>query len=1548
MMRNRSRSLTLRLAGAGIVVGVLAACSSSAMAAEPPPHWAVTVSHANAFGAAGGRDPFSLSAKTLARASGSNFVTITVTNDGGSPSNGEPIVVKDKLPAGVVLAEEKSAPILFTGPNSFGPHSSSGPKAELCTKAVQCTAAAATFQESELTGPLALSVKGLNPGEVIIQGGELQVIAPVVIGVEQSFQITGTLAVMPDAQAPVERVTTVTNTATVTGGGAVGAASTDDPTTIVPAVPFGIFNFSADIEGEGGGPFTQASGHPFSMQSAITLNFTPGAAQTVNTPGRPSVFTPSMGIAGGPTKDERVEVPPGFLGNVLNRPRCALSLLVERKCPANTAVGFGSAAINGGAASIRPGQPGEVGITPATSENTGLVFNLQPTSGQPAELGFFAAKQPVPLEVEVHSDGDYGLTVGPSAASGRVLSVDVTLCENGSTLKNPGNFAAPEPICLPVTEGSRPFLTNPSKCEGSSPQWTLLAAPWNEPTNHVSKTVDTNASQTRGLREWIEAPKDPGSFITGCDKLQFNPAISFVPRPETEGEQVSGETVPAGTNHADEPTGVDFHLSVPQANDEPNTLATPALRDATMKLPPGMTVSPSAANGLEACTKSQFWPAKKNDKGEPLEEEPAEHREPAVPGECPNASQIGTLEVFTPLLSGAPTISGAPIPGKAVPVAGAEKQQALSCSSGMWSGGPWTSSSPQLRSGVEELENGSGERIDVAYQWLANGQPIAKATTTKYLPEEGDIGKELQCQVKANRTGGAGQAAASGTGSAAVSQPIVVLPEPGEKPEYPPPSVGRPGGEPAVGQTLTCKSGEWRGPFTYRWLRAGAPIAGQEASTYTLTAADEGDAIQCQLSLAAKNGTLVVADSAALIVAPTPSTPPVLPGAALQGQLFVAQPECAPCTNEKEDVQSGRALQNFIQAEDRSAGVVIKLRGFNKVPDPSTGQIESVFEEQPQQPFEIFALKLKGGPRAPLDNPQACGPATTEATLTPWSALPLKGVPGNELLPKATATSSFNVEGCTGAMPSFNPSFNGGTVGANAATAGASPHFSVTFGRNDGEQDLSGVQVQMPLGLVGNTTAVTECSDAQIEAAEKDKGECPASSKIGVATALVGTGSQPFAQKGRAYFTGPYEGQPFGVAVITRAKAGPFDFGNVVVRNAIAIDKFTGQVTVISDPIPQVVGGVPIRLHQVNVEINREGFMLNPTSCAEQHVSGTFNGMQTFTGPAGSTVQASNRFGIGGCKNLLFHPIFEAKTSGHTSKLGGASLNVKISYQQGTNYANIAKSVTDLPVQLPSRLETLHGACPDTVFEANPAACPEKATVGFAIAHTPLLRQPLSGPAILVSHGGRAFPDLEFVLQGENVTVYLDGRTDIKKGVTKTTFESVPDAPIETFELELPQGPHSILAAPEGVCEPTREATVTKSVAVKRKGRTVHVKRTVIEHVPEKLIMPTQLVGQNGVVEKQNTIVGVTGCPPSVKITGAKVSGKALLVSVKLSEKSSLTISGKGLKTTHATLAAGSHEVRVPLTRQGLSLHRRHRKTGVHAKVTVGRQSGSATQSVSL
>jgi hypothetical protein len=325
------------------------------------------------------------------------------------------------------------------------------------------------------------------------------------------------------------------------------------------------------------------------------------------------------------------------------------------------------------------------------------------------------------------------------------------------------------------------------------------------------------------------------------------------------------------------------------------------------------------------------------------------------------------------------------------------------------------------------------------------------------------------------------------------------------------------------------------------------------------------------------------------------------------------------------------------------------------------------------------------------------------------------------------------------------------------------------------------------------------------------------------------------------YLAGPYKGAPFSLSIVVPAQAGPFELGTVVVRAALFIDRHDSHITVVSDPLPTILQGIPLRIRQVTVDLDRPGFMLTPTSCAPMSVNATITSTQ------GVSATASSHFQVTNCANLPFKPVLTASTTGRASKPNGASLDVKIA--SGVGMANIASVKVDLPKQLPSRLTTLQKACLAAVFDANPASCPAASNVGTATAVTPVLGQPLSGPAYLVSHGGAAFPDLEIVLQGENVTLILDGNTQIKKGITSSTFKAIPDAPIKSFELKLPTGKYSALGT-----------NLSQSAKYNLCGQT--------------LAMPTVLTAQNGASIKQTTKIAVTGCPKAKKATKKKTKKK--------------------------------------------------------------------------
>ncbi len=513
------------------------------------------------------------------------------------------------------------------------------------------------------------------------------------------------------------------------------------------------------------------------------------------------------------------------------------------------------------------------------------------------------------------------------------------------------------------------------------------------------------------------------------------------------------------------------------------------------------------------------------------------------------------------------------------------------------------------------------------------------------------------------------------------------------------------------------------------------------------------------------------------------------------------------------DPMSGEMFRMVIELRDDSHGLDFKIPGQIQA-NPVTGRLTTTFDNNPQFPFEDISLQFKSGARAPLVTPASCTTQTTEANLYSW-AQPDVAVHRDSSF---QLTSGPNGSACPPPVP-FNPSFS---AGVGDVEAGSYTPFLATFSRSDADQSMQRVSVKMPKGLLGSLVGLPLCPEAQANA-----GTCGAESQIGTMTAGAGAGPTPFyVTGGKVFMTGPYEGAPFGLSVAVPAKAGPFDLGIVVVRAKVEVDVHTAQLTVTTDPLPQVVEGVPVNLRLVNVTINRPHFTYNPTDCNHAEVTGTMTGGQ------GATAALSKGFQVTNCASLGFKPGFKVSTSGKTSRANGASLDAKLVYPKaplGTQ-ANIAKVKVSLPKQLPSRLTTLQKACTAETFQANPAACPAASRIGMATATTPVLPVPLTGPVYFVSHGGEAFPDLVVVLQGYGVTVDLVGSTFISKaGITSTTFKTVPDVPVGTFELKLPQGKYSALAANGNLCN-------------------------------AKLTMPTSFVAQDGAQLNQATPITVTGC----------------------------------------------------------------------------------------
>jgi hypothetical protein len=541
----------------------------------------------------------------------------------------------------------------------------------------------------------------------------------------------------------------------------------------------------------------------------------------------------------------------------------------------------------------------------------------------------------------------------------------------------------------------------------------------------------------------------------------------------------------------------------------------------------------------------------------------------------------------------------------------------------------------------------------------------------------------------------------------------------------------------------------------------------------------------------------------------------------IHGAIYIAQPYDNPFDS---------LVALYVVAKNPETGVLLKLPGRVE-PNLLTGQLTTTFENDPPVPFSHFNFHFREGQQAPLISPPLCGTYTTIGELSAWSN-PIGAL---------SASSSFQITqgydggACpSGGAPPFDPGIVSGMVNNNA---GAFSPFYLHLTRTDAEQEISEFSTNLPSGLTGDLSGVPICPDAAIEAARRKTGaqeeaepSCPGGTQVGHTLVGTGVGAVLAYVPGKIYWAGPFHGAPFSIVSVTSAVVGPFDLGTVVLRFGLTIDPYTARVSVTptsSEPIPTIINGIVTHVRDIRVYIDRSKFTLNPTDCNPLAIS------STLTSSLGATKTVTSPFQASNCGGLGFKPDFRVSVTAKNNRKVGAGLHVRLTYPttQGPQ-ANIAQVKVDLPRQLPSRLTTLQKACTARQFDANPAGCPAASKVGYAKAITPLIPEPLEGPAYFVSHGGEAFPNLIIVLQGYGVTIDLVGDTFIneKTNVTSSTFKAVPDEPVGSFELTLPQGPNSALAANGNLCN-------------------------------TKLAMPTVFSAQNGMVVKQSTPIVASGCP---------------------------------------------------------------------------------------
>jgi hypothetical protein len=520
-------------------------------------------------------------------------------------------------------------------------------------------------------------------------------------------------------------------------------------------------------------------------------------------------------------------------------------------------------------------------------------------------------------------------------------------------------------------------------------------------------------------------------------------------------------------------------------------------------------------------------------------------------------------------------------------------------------------------------------------------------------------------------------------------------------------------------------------------------------------------------------------------------TPP-LPAGSLSGPLYLGQ-------QLSRDPVSGQEYRIFLDAESARYGVSVRLIG-NVSANPQTGQLTTTFAENPQLPFTSARLDFNDGPTAPLTSPPTCGPNRTSTQMVPWSGNPA-ATPSNEF----TLTSAPGGGACPGSLAArpFGPSF---AAHSTNPKGGAFTQVNVNVARADGNQELKGVDVDLPPGLPATLAGVRYCPASALAAAAANSGaaeaadaSCPRSSLIGSASVAAGSGSDPIHIEGKVFLTGRYRGAPLSLAVITPATAGPFDLGSVVVRVALFVDPSTAQVHAASDPIPHVFGGAQLDIRSIAVRLDRKQFSLNPTNCSAMSFGGTLHGggANPLDPAAFSSLPVSSPFQVQGCDKLGFAPKLYMRTFGATRRAKSPKLRAILVAREGD--ANIGRAAVTLPKALFLEQASLANVCTRVQFAAN--ECPRGSVYGYAQAYTPLLDGPLKGPVYLRSSNNE-LPDIVAALHGQ-VDIDLDGRIDSVKGKIRNTFGVVPDVPVSKFILTVRGGKRGLLVNSRNLCSHT-------------------------------------------------------------------------------------------------------------------------------------------------
>ena len=443
-----------------------------------------------------------------------------------------------------------------------------------------------------------------------------------------------------------------------------------------------------------------------------------------------------------------------------------------------------------------------------------------------------------------------------------------------------------------------------------------------------------------------------------------------------------------------------------------------------------------------------------------------------------------------------------------------------------------------------------------------------------------------------------------------------------------------------------------------------------------------------------------------------------------------------------------------------------------------------MFDNLPQVPFTRFALSFRGGDHSVLTTAPTCGGDPARATLVPWSG-------GSSVSLSAAMPLSADGQGHCG-IP-FRPAL---TASTTSTAAGGPTALTMRFTRPERDQRIGHLTAKLPAGLLGRLASFKACTSMA--------GACPASTRLGSVSTVLGSGGAiPTTLNGSVYLGPPVGGSLASLLIVVPAQVGPIDLGTMVLPAALKLDPRDGRVTV-DAPVPAAFNGIPLALRALTLTIDRDGFLVNPTGCEPRSFDATV------TSTTGSPANATAPYQATGCDKLAFKPKLSVTGKQKGPIKNGQAPSISLRIDTSPTGAALKTVTAVFPKSLQARVKRLEQVCSQSALTAE--RCPKATQIGTASARTPLLAEPLSGPVYIAQTGvqqpdlpGLELPSAVVFLRAKGVDLRIDGqlRLSPRGSVLQGTFDGLPDVPLSRFQLSFSGGSAGSFLVAQNPCKPT-------------------------------------------------------------------------------------------------------------------------------------------------